>query len=115
MIGNIITTAVHDFGLILILMLIDLVTGLIKATRIHESIRSNKLRSSVNKAITYFIILLIGGCVSYAGEPGVSGIFKVFLVLVEGVSICENLIHIFPESRIVEKIKGVLNKEIDKK
>lgn len=115
MIGNIITTAVHDFGLILILMLIDLVTGLIKATRIHESIKSNKLRSSVNKAITYFIVLLVGGCISYAGEPGVSGIFKIFLVLVEGVSICENLIQIFPENRVVEKIKGVLNKEIDKK
>lgn len=115
MLSTIISNAVGAFGIILVLMLIDFVTGLLKATKNHTKIESHRLRSSINKAIIYFIVLLIGGCLSVFGEAVIGEIFKVFLCLVEGVSITENLMEMFPESKMLGKIKHLLNKEIDKK
>ena len=115
MISIIVTSAVKSFGVVMILMLIDLITGLLKATKNRNKIESKRLRNSINKAITYFIVLLIGGCLVYAGEVGISTIFTIFLCLVEGVSILENISVVFPNLVIVNKLKEFLNRKAENK
>lgn len=115
MLSAIITEAVKSFSIVLILMLIDLITGLIKATKTHKRIESKRLRNSINKSIIYFVVLLIGGCLVFAGEPSVGSIFTIFLCLVEGVSVLENVGDIFPNSIIVSKITKFLNRKAENK
>ena len=115
MITKILSETVATFGVVLILMLIDLITGLFKVSKTHTFFTSSKLRNSINKSILYFIVLLIGSILSIFGEPAIGSIFVVFLCLVEGVSILENLSEIFPNSQIIKKITKFLNKETEKK
>lgn len=115
MISTIIISAVKTFGIVMILMLIDLATGLFKATKTGVRIESGKLRSSVNKLIIYFIVMIIGGCLVYAGEDFIGGLFTVFLCLVEGISILENLTAIFPNSAFVAKLSKFLNHKLEEK
>lgn len=96
-------------------MLIDLVTGLFKATKNGVKIESGKLRSSVNKLIIYFIVMLIGGCLVYSGESAVGSLFTIFLCLVEGISVLENLAAIFPNSTFISKLSKFLNHRLDEK
>lgn len=107
MITSILTSAVTNFTVVLILMLVDLITGVAKSLQKH-SIRSARLRNSLNKMVIYFFVLIIGGCLSVVGETGVAGIFVVFLCLVEGVSILENLGEMFPNLPIIKRLSKFL-------
>lgn len=114
MITSILTSAVTNFTVVLILMLADLVTGVAKSLQAH-SIKSAKLRNSLNKMVIYFFVLIIGGCLSVAGETGVAGIFVVFLCIVEGVSILENLGEMFPNLPIIKKLSKFLESKAENK
>lgn len=111
MIREILTAAVTMFTPILILMLADLATGLAKAYKCQHKISSSKLRSTVSKTIVYFIVLVIGGCLSTLGEESVAVLFAVFLGIVEGVSILENLGEMYPQHKFIAKLKAILNKK----
>lgn len=108
MVSEIIKTAVESFGVILILMLLDLVTGIAKALQ-HHSIKSAKLRGSINKCIVYFVAILIGGCLKQYGEGSVMTMFVTFILIIEGVSILENLQEMFPQLELLGKFKEILN------
>ena len=114
MITTILSSAVANFTVVLVLMLCDLVTGVAKALQ-HHSIKSAKLRNSLNKLVIYFIVLLIGGCLSVVGEAGVASIFVVFLCLVEGVSILENVGEMFPNLPIINKLHDFLESKAENK
>lgn len=107
MIQTILISAVTNFTIVLILMLIDLVTGVAKALQ-HHSIKSANLRNSINKLVIYFVVLLIGGCLGAVGETGVASLFVIFICLIEGISILENISVLFPHIKIVEKLANVL-------
>ena len=111
MIREIISAAVTMFAPILIMMVIDLVTGLAKALKTEQKISSAKLRSTVTKTIVYFVVLLIGGCLTSLGEASVGVLFAVFIGLVEGVSILENLGEMYPQHKFIKKLKSILNKK----
>lgn len=114
MIKDIILEAVQNYGIILILMLADLVTGLAKALKKH-SIKSARLRNSLHKAIIYFIVLIIGGCLNYAGEPAIQTVFVLFLCLVESISILENVGELMPNLKFVEKLTKFLETKSENK
>lgn len=114
MIKEIITEASDKFGIVLILMTIDLVTGLWKAYKSEKRISSSKLRNSVNKMVVYFVVMVIGGCVFVSGNQQVLNLLLTFVVLIEGVSIVENLEEIFPNLPIVSKLKNILRREQQK-
>lgn len=107
MINSILISAVTNFSVVLVMMLVDLITGVAKALQ-HHTIKSANLRNSINKCIIYFVVLLIGGCLAVAGESGVASIFVVFICLIEGISILENISVLFPQIKIVEKLANVL-------
>ena len=111
MIREILTAAVAMFTPILIMMLIDLVTGLIKSLKNNTKISSSRLRSTITKTIVYFIVLLIGGCLTALGEESVGILFAVFIGMVEGISILENLSEMFPNHKFILNIKNILKKK----
>lgn len=111
MIKEILSAAVTMFAPILVMMLIDLITGLAKALKINDKISSSKLRSTVTKTIVYFIVLLIGGCLTALGEQSIGVLFAIFIGLVEGVSILENLGEMFPQHKFIKKLKSILKKK----
>ena len=114
MITSILTVAVSDFTIVLFLMFFDLLTGVAKTLQKH-SFKSAKLRNTLNKSVIYFIVLLIGGCLTVLGESGVAGIFVILISLVEGASILENLGELFPNSHIVKLLKKRLNNKLKEK
>lgn len=114
MISDILNAAVESFGVVLILMLIDLLTGLWKALKGGSKITSSKLRNSVNKLIVYFIVIIIGGCVKHFGEQSVMTMLLVFIVVIEGVSILENLQEICPKLDFIGRLKEILNTKKNK-
>lgn len=111
MIREILTAAVAMFTPIMIMMLIDLVTGLMKSLKNYKKITSSKLRATITKAIVYFIILLIGGCLTALGEESVGVLFTVFIGIVEGISILENLSEMFPNHKFILNIKKILKRK----
>ena len=112
MIREILTAAVGTFTPIILMMLADLITGLWKAFKIDENITSSKIRNTASKTVVYFLVLLIGGCLSTLGEESVGLLFAVFIGLIEGVSIFENLSVIFPQFQFIKKMKEqLLNKK----
>lgn len=115
MIQSIIAFAATQFGIVLILMLIDLATGVWKSFKMRSELSSFRLRSSVNKLVLYFFVLCIGACLNVAGETAVAQLFTIFICLIEGLSILENLTKIFPNSDIIKKLTKLLHTEIDKK
>ena len=114
MIKEIILAAVNNYGIILILMLVDLVTGIAKALKEH-SIKSARLRDSLHKSIIYFIVLVIGGCLNFAGEPAIQTVFLIFLCLVEGISILENLGQMLPNFKFLNKLTKFLETKSENK
>lgn len=114
MIRQIIMDAVQKYGIILILMLCDLVTGMVKALKNH-SIKSARLRDSLHKAVIYFIILIIGGCLTYAGEAAVGTVFVVFLCAVEGISVLENIGELLPNFKFLKKLTKFLESKSKEK
>lgn len=114
MINSILVSAVTNFSVVLVMMLVDLITGVAKALQ-HHSIKSANLRNSINKCIIYFVVLLIGGCLAVAGESGVASIFVVFICLIEGISILENISELFPNLQIVKRLADFLKVKADNK
>lgn len=112
MIKEIISTAVVFFTPIIILMFIDLLTGLAKAFKNDHKISSAKLRGTTTKSIIYFMVLVIGGCLTAVGEPSVGKAFAIFIGVVEGVSILENVGEMYPSLHVLDKLRQLLkNKE----
>lgn len=112
MLREILTAAVGMFTPIILMMLADLITGLWKAFKTDDKITSSKLRNTTSKTVVYFLVLLIGGCLSTLGEESVGLLFAVFIGLVEGISILENLSVIFPQFQFIKKMKEqLLNKK----
>lgn len=114
MIQTILISAVTNFTIVLIMMLVDLITGVAKALQKHN-IKSANLRNSINKLVIYFIVLLIGGCLAVAGETGVASIFVIFLCLIESISVLENLSVLFPTFKVIEKLSNMLKIEAKNK
>ena len=114
MVKDILIQTLSNYNVVLILMLIDLVTGVYKSLK-KQSVKSAKLRNSLNKCIIYFVVLLIGGCFTYIGENSVSTIFVVFLCIVEGVSVLENLTEIFPKVIVLQKLSKLLKDKAENK
>lgn len=112
MIREILTAAVGMFTPIILMMLTDLITGLWKAFKTNAKITSSKLRNTISKTVVYFLVLLICGCLSTLGEESVGLLFAVFIGLIEGISILENLSVIFPQFQFINKMKEqLLNKK----
>lgn len=114
MLNEILKAAVTGYTPVLVMMLIDLITGVLKAMKKH-SVKSARLRNSINKLIIYFVVLIIGGCLTTSGEEGVGGIFVVLICLIEGVSIVENLSELVPGLKITDRLKKLLRLKIEEK
>lgn len=114
MLKEIILVAVSGYGVVLVMMLADLITGVAKAFKKHN-LKSAGLRNSLHKAIIYFIILVIGGCLKYAGEASISAVFLAFLCLVEGVSVLENLAEISPNMPLIKRLSKFLENKSEEK
>lgn len=108
--------AAGKFGILTVIMLADLVTGLIKAQKVKEKISSGKLRATVTKSISYFVVLLIASCLGIYAEPIFLTVFFSFLLITESVSVLENLskafnLHIF--NKLAEWLNGKANKKLN--
>jgi phage-related holin len=92
--------------LIIILVIIDFITGVIKSKKLGVKIESNKFRNTVLKIYVYYSLIITLGIVDYM--VGVNVFIRVgyaFIGITEGKSIIENLIVIYPD---LEKIKEQL-------
>lgn len=114
MIQTILSDAVSNYSIVLVLMLLDLLSGVAKAFQFHR-IKSAKLRNSVNKLVIYFSILLIGGCLSAVGEQGVASIFVIFICFIEIISILENASQLFPSFKFIGKLAKMMKIEAKNK
>ena len=118
MIETILQAATGAYSLIIFLMLIDLVTGVANSFVHHTVLSSKRLKGSISKAITYFVVIVIATCCSAFGTEVVTTILIMYLVCVEGLSILENLQDIFPDSKVLgfvsEKLKILKEKNENK-
>jgi len=92
---------------IVILVIIDFITGVIKAKHLNEKVESSKFRRTVLKLYVYYSLVITLGIVDYM--VGVNLFLKVgyaFIGITEGKSIIENLIAVYPNlNEIKEKLK----------
>jgi len=107
---------------LLVLMFLDLFTGITKAVRNRTAVTSTGLRNTVIKVFQYGVFLIVihvlihfqidgkeVGVLSYADEAGYT-----FLIVIEAKSIFENLQVLNPRvdfSGIIDKLKSVLPKK----
>ena len=91
---------------------LDLITGLIKAWSKGQHTSSQGLRQTIKKGTQYFGFIVLGTLLMNMvinHEPlsqygFIVNIFFSFIIMIEFVSICENLIEINPHSRIVSTV-----------
>jgi len=109
---------------LLVLMFLDLVTGVVKAWKKGKFITSTGFRDTVIKVFQYGIFLIVihvlisfqingetVALLNYADEAGYT-----FLIVIEAKSIFENLQSINPKldlTIIIEKLKAVSSKKKD--
>jgi len=93
--------------LVMLLIVIDFITGIIKAMVKKENIESHKFRKTVLKIYVYYSLIITLGIVDYMTKLNIfSRIGYAFVALTEGKSIVENLILIYPPiENIKEKLK----------
>lgn len=114
---TILREAVGDFSVILLLMLIDLVTGVTNSLLNRREITSSRLKGSATKMIIYFAIISIAVVCSAFGTEGVKKLLIGYVALIESLSVIENLSGMFPKNRLLAKITSklqVLKKKSDK-
>lgn len=101
--------SINFMFILTIAMIIDLITGIIKAWVKGENTTSQGLRQTLIKFIQYGGFILVGILLLNVsvGDKNllkysyvIDGSF-VFILLIEFISICENLIEINPHSKIV--------------
>ena len=105
---TIIQEAVGDFSIILILMLIDLVTGVTNSLLNRREITSTRLKGSATKMIVYFAIIFIAVICSAFGTEGVKKLLIGYISLIEGLSILENMSGMFPNNKLLAVISAKL-------
>ena len=96
--------------LVLILIVIDFITGVVKSKKLGVKIESAKFRNTLLKLYVYYSLILTLNIVSQL--TGIELILRVcyaFIALTEGKSIIENLVVIYPE---VGSLKSELSKFI---
>ena len=111
---EILQNAVDTYGVILALMLADLVTGIMNSFVHKTALSSKRLKSSLTKAISYFLLILIASVCRNFGTEFVHSILVMYLVCVESLSILENVQDIFPRNKVLklfsDKLKILKNK-----
>lgn len=78
------------------LILADLLSGLFKSYKIGEKIRpSRMLRDTIAKAVTYFAFVVCACMVGVAteGDGNLEKYCCLFVILIEGLSICGNILR----------------------
>lgn len=97
---------------IMILLLIDFITGVWASKSLNIKITSNRMKRSVTKFIIYGLALLIGLMVgSTYGMPWVLISISFFISSVEIKSISENMLLINPEFNLFKVIKDGLTSQ----
>jgi phage-related holin len=92
---------------IVFLVIIDFITGIVKAKHLNEKIESNKFRRTVLKLYIYYSLVITLGIVDYmVGSTLFLRVGYAFIGITEGKSILENLIAVYPNlSEIKVKLK----------
>jgi phage-related holin len=107
------------FKLVLILFIIDFVTGIIKSVKLNKAlkIRSKRLRWSFVKMLVYMFVMALTfyvcGSMQLDSEITLS-VVKLeawCIVYIEGLSIVENLKLIFPDDKFLKFIHYALSVE----
>lgn len=81
----------------LILIIIDFITGVIKAKKLNDKIESAKFRNTILKIYIYYSLILTLNIVSkMTGLEIILRIGYSFIAITEGKSIIENLIIVYP-------------------
>lgn len=111
---EILQTTVDTYGVIIMLMLVDLITGIMNSFVHKTSLSSKRLKSSITKAISYFLLILIASVCNNFGTELVHSILVIYIVCVESLSILENVQDIFPRNKVLklfsDKLKILKNK-----
>jgi phage-related holin len=92
---------------IVFLVIIDFITGIVKARHLKEKIESNKFRRTVLKLYIYYSLVITLGIVDYmVGANLFLRVGYAFIGITEGKSILENLIAVYPNlNEIKVKLK----------
>lgn len=78
-------------GATLIFMIGDIITGVIQAVINHE-LDSQKMREGLLRKIMLVLVVILGFIIQYAFNiPAISKIVCIYIILMEIISICENL------------------------
>lgn len=97
---------------ILILLLIDFITGVWASWKLDIKLTSNRMKRSVTKFIIYGIALFVGLLLAQTyGMPWVLISISFFIASVEVKSISENMLLINPEFNLFKVIKESLSSE----
>lgn len=111
---EILQTTVDTYGVIIMLMLVDLITGILNSFVHKAELSSKRLKSSLTKAISYFLLILIASVCNNFGTELVRSILVTYIVCVESLSILENIQDIFPRNKVLkmfsDKLKILKNK-----
>lgn len=111
---EILQTTVDTYGVIIMLMLVDLITGILNSFVHKTPLSSKRLKSSLTKAISYFLLILIASVCDNFGTELVHSILVIYIVCVESLSILENVQDIFPRNKVLkllsDKLKIMKNK-----
>lgn len=111
---EILQTTVDTYGVIIMLMLVDLITGIMNSFVHKTALSSKRLKSSLTKAISYFLLILIASVCNNFGTELVHSILVIYIVCVESLSILENVQDIFPRNKVLkllsDKLKIMKNK-----
>ena len=78
-------------GATLLFMIADIITGIIQAVINHE-LDSQKMREGLLRKIMLVLVVILGFIIQYAFNiPAISKIVCIYIILMEIISICENL------------------------
>lgn len=97
--------------MVLLLMAVDLVTGIWKAVKLREKVTSKRARHSVAKLVGYFLAILCGFALDNIlgnTEPTMARVAASAIAGIELLSIDENLgvcIGVRPLAGVIEKLK----------
>lgn len=112
---EILKETVSDYSLILLLMMIDLITGVAKSVKGGHKITSLRLKDSAKKMIVYFAVIVIAVVCSVFGTDAVKTLLIGYISLIEGLSILENLGEMFPKMAVLLTATKHIKKMKDKK
>lgn len=101
---------------VLVLVGVDLLTGLWKAHRTKETISSRRLRESLAKTIGYMLALIAGfACDRILGtdDPTIARVAGISVALIELTSVAENLkaVGIDVLGTVIDRLKPIKKEE----